>query len=138
MYFMGIFLQRNCTFDAHTEYLRIGKRLLGRVTYGIAMLPGPSGMRRRALPGSLLEVRLRQTLPPIIVLRRAALAVVGSHPSRVLSIYPIFSKIALCQNSPAVNSSSREFDLLANNRIHINAILFTIREFTFLLFSTFL
>lgn len=45
------------------------------------MLPGPSGMRRRALPRSLLQMRLRQALPAIVVLRRAALAVVGSHPS---------------------------------------------------------
>jgi len=46
------------------------------------MLPSPGGMRSGALPGSLLQMRLRQTLPAIVVLRRATLAVVGPHPSR--------------------------------------------------------
>lgn len=51
-------------------------------TYGVAVFPGPSGMWRRALPGSWLQMRFRQALPAIVVLRRTALAVVRPHPSR--------------------------------------------------------
>jgi len=49
------------------------------LTYGIAMLPGPGRMRRGALPGSLLQMWLRQALPAIVVLRRATLAIIGPH-----------------------------------------------------------
>lgn len=55
------------------------------------MLPGPGRMRRSTLPRALLQMRFRQAFSAIIVLRRAALAVVRSHPSCGLpSLSPIF------------------------------------------------
>lgn len=51
------------------------------ITYDVTMLPGPGRMWRCALPGSLLQMSLRQAFPAIVVLCWAALAVVRSHPS---------------------------------------------------------
>lgn len=47
--------------------------------YSGTMFPSPCRVGSRTLPGSLLQVRLWKTLSSIIVLRRAALTVVGSH-----------------------------------------------------------
>lgn len=47
--------------------------------YSGTMFPSPCRVGSRTLPGSLLQVRLGKALSSIIVLRRAALTVVGSH-----------------------------------------------------------
>lgn len=49
--------------------------------YSGTMFPSPRRVGSRTLPGSLLQMRLWKALSSIIVLRRAALTVVGSHLS---------------------------------------------------------